>query len=443
MDDREIVAAIAAGDPAGLAAAYDEHAESLYGYCSWMLGAADAAADAVEDTFVVAAARLGGLREPRKLRPWLYAVARNECRRRPGPAEAGPAEAGPAEAGPGQAGDEAEDTGPPGAELPRLARAALGRLNPGEREVIELSLRHDLHGADLAAVLGVSRHQAHALVAQARGRLESELGTLIVARTGRWDCAELGLLLDGWDGRLTALTRKRVSRHIGECDACAGRSRGTLRRAALRGMAPLAVPPPGLRDEVLELHADHSPQARAYLRGVAQRAGPFRPNGFPQPVRAAGSRMLALSLSGVAAAVAVLIALTATGIVTVLALTGSNSPDPSAAGASGSPGAAGSSAPGGTGPATAASTSVPSSASATATGGAPPLAAPPPAPPTPTPTHPPTTTAAAAPTPTRTGHLPTRTATPTATATATDTSTATPTPTDTATATDTPTPTPP
>jgi RNA polymerase sigma factor (sigma-70 family) len=436
MDDREIVAAIAAGDPAGLAAAYDEHAESLYGYCSWMLGAADAAADAVEDTFVVAAARLGGLREPRKLRPWLYAVARNECRRRPGAVEAGPARAAP-----GQAGDEAEDTGPQEAELPRLARAALGRLNPGEREVIELSLRHDLHGADLAAVLGVSRHQAHALVAQARGRLESELGTLIVARTGRRDCAELGLLLDGWDGRLTALTRKRVSRHIGGCDACASRSSGTLRRAALRGMAPLAVPPPGLRDEVLELPADHSPQARAYLRGVAQRAGPFRPNGFPQPIRAAGSRMLALSLSGVAAAVAVLIALTATGIVTVLALTGSNSPEPSAAGASGSPGGAGSSAPGGTGPATGASSSVPSSASATPTGGAPPLAAPPAAPPAPapTPTHPPATTAAAAPTPTRTGHLPTRTATPTATTT--DTSTATPTPTATDTATATPTPT--
>ena len=37
MDDREIVAAIVADDLAGLAAAYDEHAESLYGYCRWML----------------------------------------------------------------------------------------------------------------------------------------------------------------------------------------------------------------------------------------------------------------------------------------------------------------------------------------------------------------------------------------------------------------------
>src|SRR5206468_8780534 len=103
----------------------DEHADRLYGYCRWMLGAADDTADTVEDTFVIAAARLGGLRDPRKLRPWLYAVARNECRSRLRPSQAGPSQAGP-----GWAGNEAEDTGPQGAELPRLARAALGRLNP-------------------------------------------------------------------------------------------------------------------------------------------------------------------------------------------------------------------------------------------------------------------------------------------------------------------------
>ena len=39
------------------------------------------ASDAVQDTFVVAAAKLGRLRDPGRLRPWLFAVARNECRR--------------------------------------------------------------------------------------------------------------------------------------------------------------------------------------------------------------------------------------------------------------------------------------------------------------------------------------------------------------------------
>src|SRR6185437_13300667 len=55
MDDREIVAAIVAGDLPGLAAAYDEHAESLYGYCRWMLREPEDAADAVEDTFMISA----------------------------------------------------------------------------------------------------------------------------------------------------------------------------------------------------------------------------------------------------------------------------------------------------------------------------------------------------------------------------------------------------
>ena len=197
MDDREIVVAIAAGDPAGLADAYDRYAESLYGYCRWMLSEPEDATDALQDTFVVAAARLGGLRDPRKLRPWLYAVARNECYRRLRTVEeAGLDEAAGLADPSADAGASAEQ-----AELRRLVRAALDGLNPAEREVIELGLRHDLQGADLAAVLGVPRNQAHALASRARGQLEKALGALLVARTGRRACPELDMLLDGWDGR--------------------------------------------------------------------------------------------------------------------------------------------------------------------------------------------------------------------------------------------------
>src|ERR1017187_8763860 len=57
MEDREIVAAVAAGDPAGLAGAYDTYAETLYGYCHWMLAEPGDAAQAVQDTFVLAAGR--------------------------------------------------------------------------------------------------------------------------------------------------------------------------------------------------------------------------------------------------------------------------------------------------------------------------------------------------------------------------------------------------
>ena len=81
-----------------------------------------------------------------------------------------------------------------------------------------------------------------------------------MARTGRRGCAELDLLLDGWDGQLTGSTRKLVTRHVEQCAACDDRRHGALRAAVCCGMAPLAVLPPGLRDEVLELCTDSSPE---------------------------------------------------------------------------------------------------------------------------------------------------------------------------------------
>ncbi len=321
MRDREIVAAIAAGDPAGLAGAYDKYAESLYGYCGWMLNEPDRAAATVQDTFVIAAASLGGLADPGRLLSWLYAVARSGCHRRLRAGEAGLDESAGLAAPPADAGENTER-----AELRGLVRAAMDGLSLGEREVIELGLRHDLSGADLAAVLGVSRNRAHALASRARGPLEQELGVLLVARTGRWACPALDLMLCDWDGQLTAPVRKQVARHTGQCDACTYRRRSALRPAALAGMAPLAALPRGLREKVLRLCADDSPLAQAYREEVTQRAGPFGANGFPQQVRPPRGRMVALS-GGVAAA-AILIAIVATGVITVLALGGSHTPRP-------------------------------------------------------------------------------------------------------------------
>ena len=83
MHDSGVVASIVADDGGGLAEAYDTYADSLYKYCQRMLGDPAGAADAVQDTFVIAAARPAGLREPGRARAWLYAVARGECLRNP------------------------------------------------------------------------------------------------------------------------------------------------------------------------------------------------------------------------------------------------------------------------------------------------------------------------------------------------------------------------
>jgi hypothetical protein len=81
MEEPEVVAAIVAGDPTGLAEALDMYATSLFAYCRSIFSQAEAA-ETVQDTFIIACARLDGLRDPGQLGRWLHAVARNECRRR-------------------------------------------------------------------------------------------------------------------------------------------------------------------------------------------------------------------------------------------------------------------------------------------------------------------------------------------------------------------------
>ena len=81
MEEPEVVAAIVAGDPAGLTEALDKYATSLFAYCRSILPQA-ASAQVVEDTFVVARTKLDGLHDPARLGQWLQAVARNECFRR-------------------------------------------------------------------------------------------------------------------------------------------------------------------------------------------------------------------------------------------------------------------------------------------------------------------------------------------------------------------------
>jgi len=347
MEDPEVVAAIVAGDPAGLAEAYDRYARPLFSYCRALLHEPADAADAVQDTFLVATAKLRDLRDPARLRPWLYAVARNECfrRLRAGKALSALEEAADLPATSADIGATAEQ-----AELSQLIRAALDGLNPGDRDVIELSLVAELEGDELAAALGVSRNHAHALLSRARSQLERSLGALIVARTGRDACASLDSMLAGWDGRLTVLMRKRISRHIDDCDTCGERKRRELTPAMFAGAVPIAalslkalpaVFSPGFRDQLLRVLADRSPAGTAHRLSVANRAAPFGPNGFPKPVSPPGAapwrRVRHHPRAVVAAAAA---AVVVAGAIAAGVIAGSpNRPPPAGAAGGPSPGA--------------------------------------------------------------------------------------------------------
>ena len=287
MRDSEVVAAIVAGDPGGLAEAYDKYAAPLYAYCRSLLREPADAADVVQDTFVIAADRLAGLRDQNRLRPWLYAVARNECYRRTRTTAAHPTAS--LDTMPDVTDATADASGEASrAELRALLRSAVRGLKASDQDLIELQIRQGLDVAEIAALLGVSRNHTHALLSRARDQLETSLGALLVARTGQEDCAVLSAMLEGWDGQLTVLTRKRLNRHIERCPVCAERKRRELAPALLLGLAPLAAlpiapMPAGLRGHVLKLASSDTPEAVAHRAIVAQRTT-FGHTGFPKPL---------------------------------------------------------------------------------------------------------------------------------------------------------------
>jgi RNA polymerase sigma factor (sigma-70 family) len=248
-DDAALVRAATAGDRGAFAAIYDRYADRLHDFCWSVLRDRDEAADATQDAFLVAAERLGQLRDPERLRPWLYAVARSQAlrrvraRSRVAPEEEMTELPDPA-SGPEQAAERSD--------LRELVWNAAAGLSERDRALLDLHLRHGLDGAELGQAMGVEPGHAYVLLSRLRDQVERSLGALLVARLGRDDCPDLATILSGWDGRFTPLIRKRVARHVDACEVCGERRRTAASPLALLAAVPPMPAPAYLRDRVLE-----------------------------------------------------------------------------------------------------------------------------------------------------------------------------------------------
>ena len=253
VTDGELARAAAEGDRQAFAEIYDRYADRLYDFCVGTIGDRDAAADCVQDAFCVAATDLKSLREPDRLRPWLYSIVRNHAMRRlrhryrEESSDEMPDMASH-EVGPDMMAGQSE--------LARLVADAAGGLSERDRELLELHYRHELDGPELAEALGVTLTSANTMVFRLRQTIERSLGALLVARGARANtnaCPELVAILKGWDGQLTVLIRKRIARHIESCHTCQQEQRRQVNPVALLGGAPVFIPAPDrLREQTLD-----------------------------------------------------------------------------------------------------------------------------------------------------------------------------------------------
>jgi RNA polymerase sigma factor (sigma-70 family) len=264
LDDASLARAAAAGDRTAFAEIYDRYADRLHDFCVGMLRDREAAADCVQDVFVTAATKLVQLREPDRLRSWLYAIARSEALAR---IRARKREQLSEELPEMPSGEADMATLAARTELADLIKEASGGLSDRDQVVLELAYRQGLDGPELADALGVTAKNANTLVERLRETIARSLGALLLCRRTKADpdrCPELAAILDQWDGQFTVLMRKRVARHIDGCAVCEDDRARMVSPAALLGASPMVIPAPAwLRGRTLDRAMPKLPGSRS------------------------------------------------------------------------------------------------------------------------------------------------------------------------------------
>ncbi|TDB92767.1 sigma-70 family RNA polymerase sigma factor [Actinomadura sp. 7K534] len=266
MDVHLLVEALREREPDARPAVYDAYADRLYAYCWFQLRNRDAAQVALRDTFILADAHVGRLRDPGRLTPWLYAIARLECARRLPPRNQAPDMP--------IASHDQQD-----ADRRIIAWNAVLDLPPDAREILELGVRHRLSVPDLAAVFDVPLKDAQTTLEGARRSLEEALTAEVLAYQGPYGCAERAVLLRQRHGGPVQDLNHRLMEHVEECATCAAFRPRNVSAAKVYGLLPKASPPPELRLRVMSCFLD--PELVGYRLFVSGRVTEFTPDGFP------------------------------------------------------------------------------------------------------------------------------------------------------------------
>jgi RNA polymerase sigma-70 factor (ECF subfamily) len=165
-----VVASAAAGDDVAFARIVAAHHDDMRRVCVVVAGSQTIAEEAVAAAWGIAWRKLGSLRDPARLRPWLVSVAVNETRqalrrgRRRSRLEVGP---GPA--------DRPASLDPSLTDSAIDLRVALGRMDPDDRALLAMRYVAGFDATELAAATGLTPSGVRSRLERLLARLRREL----------------------------------------------------------------------------------------------------------------------------------------------------------------------------------------------------------------------------------------------------------------------------
>ncbi|MEV4275103.1 RNA polymerase sigma factor [Actinoplanes xinjiangensis] len=256
----DVVVAARSGDRKAISALVTDHLPLVYNFVGRMLGRHADVDDVVQETMLRAVRDLPALREPSRFRPWLLAIARHQVTERHRSRHTVVSRTAPFDEE-SQEPDPATDFA--GVTVLRLDMSAQRRqtaeatlwLDEDHRETLALwwlEAAGTLTRAEVAESMGLS--VAHAGVRIQRMREQLELArTIVVALAAPVRCPGLTGALAGWDDVPGALWRKRIARHLRECDVCGAAGKTLIPTERLLASAGLIAVPIDLKSRIAAL----------------------------------------------------------------------------------------------------------------------------------------------------------------------------------------------
>jgi RNA polymerase sigma factor (sigma-70 family) len=214
------------GDQRALDALVSEYLPLIYNIVGRALQGHADVDDVVQETMLRIVDGLPRLREPDSFRSWAVAIAMHQVRDRHRRQTQAPL-----------VGDWADptDTADPGADFADLAITRL-RLSGQRQEVAEATrwLDHDdrellslwwleaagqLEREEVVDALRITKQHAAVRIQRMKAQLDAARA-VVRALAARPRCPELHAIVTSWDGRPSALWRKRLARHTRDCERC-------------------------------------------------------------------------------------------------------------------------------------------------------------------------------------------------------------------------------